>query len=109
MLRKELNEKLKAYFNQQLIKARADNGCTQAQMAKILAMDTRSYIDLEHGKSNCSSLTLALFLMYICPTEEQQKAFLKGLQAEFENLSTETPPIPTPTPKTIVTTKHRAF
>lgn len=90
MLRKELNEKLKTYFNQHLVKARADNGNTQAQMARILAMDTRSYIDLEHGKSNCSALTLVLFLLNICPTQEQQAAFLKGLQAELENLTFDT-------------------
>ena len=93
MTRKELNEKLKLYFNQRLVKARSDHGNTQAQMAKILSMDTRSYIDLEHGKSNCSALTLVLFLIYMCPTEEMQVEFIKELQAEFENIITETPKI----------------
>lgn len=46
--------------------ARKVLGWTQARMAEALMMDVRSYCDLEHGKSGCSALTLALFLIQVC-------------------------------------------
>ena len=50
-------------------------------MAERLAMDDRSYIDLDHGKTCCSAITLAHFLIYVCDTPLQ---FLEGLQHAFE-------------------------
>lgn len=35
-------------------------------MANALLMDERSYVDLEHGKTGCSAVTLILFLIYVC-------------------------------------------
>lgn len=35
-------------------------------MAGLLGMDCRSYVDLDHGKSACSGLTLAMYLSNCC-------------------------------------------
>ena len=45
-------------------------------------MDERSYIDLEHGKTCCSAITLARFLVYMCESPIQ---FLEGLRRAFDN------------------------
>lgn len=39
---------------------------TQEEMADRLVMASRTYVDLDHGKTGCSALTLVLFLIYIC-------------------------------------------
>lgn len=72
---------LKKFFYHQLIHTRASMKLTQAQMARLLAMDDRSYVELDHGNSGCSALTLALFLIYCC---KDPAAFLKDLREAFE-------------------------
>lgn len=62
-MRKLQHEVLKAYFYTQLITTRLEKRLTQSQMAERLAMDERSYIDWNHGKSCCSAITLARFLI----------------------------------------------
>ena len=71
---------LKKQFHLQLIHIRETNGLTQSQMAEKLSMDDRSYIDLDHGKTCCSAVTLALFLVYVC--HDVQK-FLEELCRAF--------------------------
>ena len=61
-MRKRYREILKKWFRDQLIRHRNTSGLTQLEMSDRLAMDERSYIDLEHGKTCCSAVTLALFL-----------------------------------------------
>ena len=55
-------------------------------MAGRLSMAWRTYIDLEHGKTGYSAVTLFLFLLYICadPT-----LFLEQLRHAFEAPSNE--------------------
>ena len=62
-MRKAYHAILKTFFHQYLLHTRAATGLTQSQMAERLAMDDRSYIELDHGKSCCSAITLALFLI----------------------------------------------
>lgn len=57
---------LKHHFQIHLIQIRTANGLTQAEMAEKLSMDDRSYIDLDRGKTCCSVVALALFLVYVC-------------------------------------------
>ena len=85
MGRKILNDKLKAAFRSSLTDYRNKTGLTQKAMAELLEMDTRSYIELDHGKNNCSSLTLTLFLIYMCKTPNEREAFIMELKKEFEN------------------------
>lgn len=42
---------------------RAEQGMTQEQMAEVLHISPRSYIDLEHKKYGCSALTAFFFLI----------------------------------------------
>lgn len=72
---------LKEYFHKRLIETRSAQKLTQAQMASCLEMDDRSYIDLDHGKSCCSSLTLALFLIYCC---DDPLLYLQELRCAFK-------------------------
>ena len=40
---------------------------SQDEMSEKLLLSCRSYIELEHGKSICNSLSLVLYLIYYCP------------------------------------------
>lgn len=67
-MRKTYHKILKSCFHSSLVRTRAALELTQSQMAEKLAMDDRSYINLDHGKNCCSALTLVLFLIYCCVT-----------------------------------------
>lgn len=69
------------FIYNQLLSTRSARGLTQSQMARCLRMEDRSYIDLDHGKSCCGALTLALFLIYLC---EDPMLFLNKLRKAFE-------------------------
>ena len=71
---------LKNHFHVHLVQIRTTNGLTQSEMAEKLSMDDRSYIDLDHGKTCCSAVTLALFLVYVC---EDVQTFLEELRHAF--------------------------
>ena len=79
-MRKTYRDILKKQFRIHLVHSRTANGLTQSQMAEILSMDDRSYIDLDHGKTCCSAVTLALFLVYVC---EDVHTFLEELRHAF--------------------------
>lgn len=57
---------LKRWFRAELVRYRNLERTTQSEMSERLAMDERSYIDLEHGKTCCSAVTLALYLTLCC-------------------------------------------
>lgn len=80
-MRKQYEEVLKSFFHKKLFHRRDELGISQEEMAHRLAMSCRSYVDLDHGKSSCSGLTLALFLIYVC---EDPISFLEGLRYAFE-------------------------
>lgn len=80
-MRRNYRSILKRQFCIHLVRRRTVLGMTQAAMAEWLAMDDRSYIDLDHGKTCCSAVTLALFLVYVC---DDVKAFLEDVRDAFE-------------------------
>ena len=80
-MRKQYNIILRRFFYEQLIHSRHERALTQAQMAGILSMDERSYVYLDHGKNSCSSLTLVLYLIYVC---NDPLVFLESLRVAFE-------------------------
>jgi DNA-binding XRE family transcriptional regulator len=80
-MRKIYRSVLKEHFHVRLVRSRVAHGLTQAQMAEKLAMDDRSYIDLDHGKTCCSAVTLALFLVYVCNDVQE---FLEELRRAFK-------------------------
>lgn len=80
-MRKTYRNVLKHCFHISLIHTRTTMGLTQSEMAERLSMDDRSYIDLDHGKTCCSAVTLALFLVYVC---DDVNGFLTELRHAFE-------------------------
>lgn len=80
-MRKQYTKVLKAVFHQNLFRTRVDLGITQEEMAYRLAMASRTYVDLDHGKTCCSAVTLSLFLIYIC---SDPLGFLEELRDAFE-------------------------
>ena len=83
-MRKIYHTILKRFFRSCLVRERSAKKFTQAKMSEILIMDNRSYVDLEHGKSCCSAITLALFLVYIC---DDIALFIQELRNAFEEES----------------------
>lgn len=81
-MRKQYATVLKAFFHEKLFRRRVELNISQEEMAYRLAMADRTYVDLDHGKSCCSALTLALFLIYICA---DPLAFLEELRTALES------------------------
>ena len=77
-MRENYSKAFKSFFNQNLISTRKALGLTQEDMADILAMAARTYVDLDHGKTSCSGLTLALYLAKVC---EDPMKFLEEFRA----------------------------
>lgn len=81
-MRKHYTNIMKAFFCEKIFRRRVNLDISQEEMAHRLLMACRTYVDLEHGKTCCSALTLALFLIYLCA---DPLAFLEELQNVFEN------------------------
>lgn len=84
-MRKQYKQVLRVYFRDKVFRARVELDISQEEMAHRLALFCRSYVDLEHGESCCSAVTLALFLMYFC---QEPLVFLEGLRYAFEAVRT---------------------
>lgn len=80
-MRKHYEKVQKVFFHEKLFRRRGDLEIMQEEMADRLVMACRTYADLDHGKSSCSALTLALFLIYIC---DDPLEFLGELRDAFE-------------------------
>lgn len=85
-MRKQYTDTLKHFFHMKVKRSRKYLGITQEEMADRLLMAGRTYIDLEQGKSCCSALTLALYLIYVSSDPVQ---FLEELREAFELDSTQ--------------------
>lgn len=82
-MRKQYEKVLKAFFREKIFRRRDKLEITQEEMASRLIMACRTYVDIEHGKSGCSALTLAIYLVYIC---EDPLLFLNELRNVFDDL-----------------------
>ncbi len=80
-MRKGYTNILNKQFHTDLIHTRARLGISQEEMASRLMMAGRTYVELDHGKSGCSALTLVLYLIYICP---KPMTFLDELRMEMD-------------------------
>ena len=81
-MRNELESIVKAYFRGIALRTRARLDLTQEQMAERLAMNPRSYIDIESGVCMCGTLTVLLLLM----DQPDPKAVLEELNDKFKKL-----------------------
>lgn len=80
-MRKQCEEILKKLFHEELIRIRYEQNLTQEQMAELLMMDVRSYIELDHGCTCGGALTLCLFL---CFCHKQPEEFIKKFRKLVE-------------------------
>lgn len=60
---------LKTFLSKRVYDYRMELQYSQEHMAEILHITPRSYIDLEHGKYNFSTLTFIFFLMSLPENE----------------------------------------
>lgn len=81
-MRKINNEIFKKFFSKKLNLTRNDLGINQEEMGFLLQMSRRAYSNLECEKFGGSSLTLALYLIYLDP---DPITFLNELKEAFEN------------------------
>ncbi len=74
-------EVLKTEFRNHVMIRREELNLSQAKMSELLEISERAYSDIESGKSCCSALTLALYLIYCC---DDVQGFIDELKARFE-------------------------
>ena len=74
---------LRSMIAKHMLKTRKELGWTQAQMAEKLELDLRSYSNVENDQSLCSTMTLMLYLQYICPDANQ---LLQEIKVEMDAL-----------------------
>ena len=80
-MRNHYKQVLKVYFHDKVFWARVELNISQEEMAHRLGLSCRSYVDLDHGESCCSAVTLAVFLVFIC---KDPGLFLEELRYAFE-------------------------
>jgi len=83
-MRERYKQALKAFFRHQIFYTRVEMlEITQEEMAHRMSLSSRSYVDLEHGKTSCSAVTLAMFLVYVC---NDPIKFQEELRYAFESV-----------------------
>lgn len=80
--RENMKKALQDVIPVELKRYRKKRNLSQEAMARILKLSVRSYIELEHGTTMPSALTLALFMMLL--SEEEQKNLLALMQETVE-------------------------
>ena len=80
-MRKRYYDILREITHKHIINFKIARRFTNAKMAELLFMDDRSYIDLDHGKTGCSALTIVMFLINCCPDANE---FIDELRAAFK-------------------------
>jgi len=78
-----MKKALQEIFPVELKQYRIKKGLSQEAMAKLLMVAARSYIDLEHGVTFPSALTLANYMLLL--TEKEQEDLLRHLRSGVEN------------------------
>ena len=81
--REKMKKALQEIIPVELKRYRISKGLTQETMARLLMVAARSYIDLEHGDTFPSALTLANYLLLL--SEEEQEDLLRRLRSGVEN------------------------
>lgn len=83
--RENMKKALQEIFPVELKQYRIKRGLSQEAMARLLMVAARSYIDLEHGVTFPSALTLANYLLLL--PEKEQEDLLRRLQSGVENVA----------------------
>ena len=75
---KKMHSVFKEVITEHIKATRKELGLTQAEMAAKLQIDLRTYCNIESGRSLCGTMTLLMYLLYICPD-------VNGLLDEIKN------------------------
>ena len=81
--RENMKKALQEIFPVELKQYRIKRGLSQEEMARLLMVAARSYINLEHGVTFPSALTLANYLLLL--PEKEQEDLLRRLRSGVEN------------------------
>ncbi len=81
-MREELEAILKVELQKLILEQRKELNYTQMKMADSLHMATRSFADIESGKSMCGALTTVLLLIKVQDVE----GFLQYINSKFETV-----------------------
>ena len=81
--RNNMKKALQEIIPVELKRYRIKKGLSQEAMARLLMVAVRSYIDLEHGDTLPSALTLANYLLLL--TEKEQEDLLRRLRSGVED------------------------
>ena len=81
--RENMKKALQERFPVELKQYRIKKGLSQETMARLLMVAVRSYIDLEHGDTLPSALTLANYLLLL--PEKEQEDLLRRLRSSIES------------------------
>ncbi len=76
-MRKQIQNVIKQYIREEMLKTRSELKITQEEMAQRLKISTRAYTDIEGGKYCCSLFTLLTYLFELCT---DPRKFLNGLR-----------------------------
>ena len=80
-MRERCAEIFKSVCRRRFLADRVALGINQTDMARRLVMSARSYNDIETGKGTCSAVTLALYLVRVCP---DVNAFIEEMRAALD-------------------------
>jgi len=78
-----MKKALQEIFPVELKQYRIKRGLSQEEMARLLMVAARSYINLEHGVTFPSALTLANYMLLL--PEKERVDLLRRLRSGFEN------------------------
>ena len=81
--RENMKKALQEIFPVELKQYRIKRGLSQEAMARLLMVAARSYINLEHGVTFPSALTLANYMLLL--PEKERVDLLRRLRSGFEN------------------------
>lgn len=83
-MRKTAHAVIKENLRSKIFQTRVKNKWTKRRMAEMLAMDDRSYSDIEKGISSCSVVTLVIFIAFVLEDSVQKEELFKELRESIE-------------------------
>ena len=89
-MRKTAHAVIKENLRSKIFQTRVKNKWTKRRMAEMLAMDDRSYSDIENGISSCSVVTLVIFIAFVLEDSVQKEELFKELRESIEKAWLET-------------------
>ena len=82
-MRRAYQSALKSILHDDIIRTRDSMGLTQNQMAELLMMDVRSYVEIDHGNSLVGTLSFVLFLINCC---QDPSKLLENIHEAFDKM-----------------------